>query len=439
MNDLALLRYELKKICSGKVFWISFLLTFICVLFSILYALGYFLSDITFDRLGKYEQNYFDEMRANGNGVYSDALYQAVDSEWEQLMQESFLEDESVLHSKEGKYAPTAADDSVVLGSFHSALMTVNRTQEIRAELAESARIIREEEESLGGYGDSYLIAKAELVESCYSQPMDLTLYRLDGWNSYFRIMLNNVGYHNALAILFLVLVCGGVYAGEREKEIDALIYATYAGRLRLYLVKTAAVACICAGIVILTQASGLIICLLHEQSLEGWDAPLALISGYAQTPLNLSVWQYVLLCWFMLWLVYLLSGMAAVTVSVFARKSLTGFISAALFSIGILFYLSSLSESMGTKEQIRFEQLRTWIPFAITWTQTYFSDCDTVRIGDMPMFRITVVIGVTIGAALILFVTGGLRYCRIMIGKRGNYGTETGSHQQTIWKKTGA
>lgn len=138
---------------------------------------------------------------------------------------------------------------------------------------------------------DSYQYKRNELIVKRYSGRSISAYYRTDGFEALF-----NCKFSLLLTLMLVVFAISPIMCSDREQGMHMLILSSKRGSRNLVCSKAAAAAILCCGTVIWFELVN-IITVSVTNGLYGWGNPIYSIPSFEQTPYNLTIIGYELIC----------------------------------------------------------------------------------------------------------------------------------------------
>lgn len=257
---MTLLRFELKKILSNKLFW--FALAALLIL------------------------NGLDVVRPWSN---DDAIRREVNAGAGEMY--TFLETadgaeiETYLKSETPRFFENIGKEKWANADYQSYLSQCEDTRILRKRFADNAR-------SLGraalDAGDDYGVRRNIAIVKAYSEDQAVGVRPTYGWDAFFPYYLDDV-----CVLLLVVLAVMLSQLADRASHADTVLLTTKRGRGVTLLVKAAAISLLAMVFTVVFTAANLLF--VHwRYGLWTWSAPAWAVSCLAAAPLNGPIWQMV-------------------------------------------------------------------------------------------------------------------------------------------------
>lgn len=417
MNHFPLYRYELSKLFHQRFARISIMLALILTIVSAVYSTGFIyellhpsiISD-TYYQLPRCKSEIF----YNYSEVYSDAYFAKVQAEQTQLNEEKMNFTEETAKQK-GKYGLTKDMDAVLFSDLYSQCIYMQNCTQTRLEITQSAQSIIESET------DAYLLQRAKLAEASYRKPLYLETFYDDGLAGYVENYLffgrKSCALH--IAVLLICFLCAGIFSAEHENGIFSMLYTTKKGRSRLFWAKYFASAIVVVVAVLSVQLIGFLTYAIRYYGIYGFDSSLQLLdlqmTDLSLCPFSLSNLQFLLICSGMQLLFFLLLLAVALLASIVFQKTVVAFLGSALLGISSaeLFYYCKNNAGAGLLQTL--ENMQLMLPSALLFPECYFSQMNTVRIGEYAVYRIYILLSICFLLLVLLSMAAYLAYTKAL------------------------
>lgn len=240
---------------------------------------------------------------------------------------------------------------------------------------------------TLEGSGHTYEIRRLKLMQQVYGSRAVTGYYDAYG----FALNYQKYDFSSLLAVLLLLIGVTPLFTAERECGMDVLLKTSRLGRRRTVGTKlwAAATFAVISGLVLFVTD------LIYLQTIypfDLWRAPLFSVTGYYNTPLNLTVGGFILLNWVAKLFGLCVAALVVATLSAVCRRSYFTF----FFGAGYLFAMMFLGEHVMIVNPL---SLLTFID--------YVKDFNTVNILGFPVLTIVALplVMLCFAAVLVAFI----------------------------------
>lgn len=299
-----LIRFELKKMLSGKFFWIVLcLLLAVNILLSCgAWELYNLFMDADENVLSTAEEglSFFDYFTSSRHATESMRRRYGVLAEISQEERDAF---EAAMGEKYGQdiweYLVPTEEMLTVPGYFGGNLSDLDYIsaytdmKKWNAEIEETYQNVLRSAKAYGREaleeGDNYAVRRNLNIIRLYSTPRREITSPIQGWDDDLfesRTML--------LVFLLVLLACAGSFSGERDRQTWLLLQTARNGRGKTLLAKYLAGAAAAAGFTILFQVTT-VLSICFKIGFLGASQPVFALSELKLFPYRLTVWQYAL------------------------------------------------------------------------------------------------------------------------------------------------
>lgn len=251
--------------------------------------------------------------------------------------------------------------------------------------------------------GDLYGVRTANLIEKTYAGRDIASYHRVNEFEPL-------LSYH--LSALFLLLLCvycaSNLFAGEKETQMQTLLWCTPNGKQIVFWAKITAFALFCLALGVLFFGVDLLVFWVCRRP-GGFFLPVYALESLTYTPLHCSILSFYLLLSVLKILGTWLVGMVAVLCSVLFKKSYQAFV-AGVLAVVALMVLSLFTDGV-------FSVIRWFDPMTLLISNRLFETLRLENIGGHPVFlsTLSMVSSVLFGCVFL----GGA--CRLYQRRRDN------------------
>lgn len=397
MKFLQLLRYELSKLLRQRFAKAAILLTVLLAVSSSIYSTGLFY-ELTHPQI--VSDTYYALPRCKANifyhysEVYSPEYFAKIEAERNRLMEEKQRLSEEALQMP-GKYGLTLGMDYTLFSDLYAQCIRMQNVTAQRNAIAESARSIMASEQ------DTYLQNRAALAVRAYSSPLYLKTYYDEGLACYVEndLFFGRKSYIQHILILAICFLCAGTFSAEHECNIYGMLYAAKNGRTPLFAAKHLSCYGMTVSLAVLCRLVGLLVYAIRYSGIYGFSSSIQLLSlqfsDLSLCPFTLSSLQFLLICFGMQMLFYLLMTQMTLLLSIATKNTMAAFIGSALIHIGSAELFFWIKSSAGSELLQLLERLQLVLPAALLFPECYFTQMNTIRIGDTAVYRLSILLAV--------------------------------------------
>ncbi len=289
--------------------------------------------------------------------------------------------------------------------------------EQYRDTAAKRAQILADAQSILQAEHDPYLQQRAALAINAYQQDLHLQTYYQEGIAGYIErcVFFGRNSYTQYIMILTVCFLCAGAFSAEHECNIYGMIYASKKGRTQLFAAKQIACNAVIVLLFVLTQCIGFSVYAIRYCGMHGFRSSLQTISvrlsDFTLCPFHVNNLQFLLIAAGMQLLFLLLIVQVALLLSVVTKHTMPSFVGAVLCAVCSTEGFYACKNIQNTEWMANFEKMQMFLPSALLFPECYFTRMNIVRVGDIPMYRLHILLIFCVVLWLILILLTYLSY----------------------------
>jgi len=214
---------------------------------------------------------------------------------------------------------------------------------------------------------NQYMKKVNETILNIYNGRYIKEYYKTDGFYSLF-----NYDFSSLLVFLLIILYASQIFVSEKDSGMYELIMTTEYSKEGYVLTKLKSFFLYCIFLTVVFYIVDLV-SFYECYYLRGFDMPLYVISGFEKTPLNIKIWQYLLLSFFVKLLGYFLVGLICSFVSTHSKNGQN--------SIMISLIIFLLLICLNSIEIDKVQNLLDLNPLKLLQNQNLFTSFQTINL----------------------------------------------------------
>ena len=378
---------ELKKLVKSKIVIVALLL-FIALDFTNIYR-NYNVSS-GFRDMSKVVTEARVVLQKNLDGKITDDKVKLIKTQVEKL---SKLEAGEFSEQKEPDsqfMTGYAYYDSYLWGIFNNYL---DHGQQYSEELSEKLYTSKENIDYYKGRND-YYVRENTLYQDTYSGRQIEEIYDTENLPDYFQYSFSAI-----LIIIMLLLGVVPVFSGECESDMDIILNTTPLGRRKTILGKISSTLIYTVLVTLIFSVCDFIAFLIFG-NMDGLNQKLYALDMFNYTPVDMKVWQFVLVMFAIKLLGMIILSLVFLLCSRLFKNSVTPFITGMIIFVLLMLCRTLFATHTG-------EVLNMLNPVSLIIYYSYFTSFSVVNIFGSPvfMYQLSVISGILIMTALILLI----------------------------------
>lgn len=229
--------------------------------------------------------------------------------------------------------------------------------------------------------GNTYGVAQCDLVEKTYSGRQFDVYYATDGYNTLF-----NYGLTSFLLLFIVIFFSSSVFTMEKEAGLMGFMLGTVNGRIPLSIAKiiTSVLLTSCVSVIFYSVE---FITFMSVLGLRGLSAPCYIMRNFFETPLNVSIGEFILILYALKIFGMIVFSLLSLTISSLSKKNYSAFL-ISFFVAVFLMYICAYSNGI-------FDVINIFNPIALLTTVEYLKYFDVRSFFGMPIFSyVSIILG---------------------------------------------
>lgn len=374
MKDL--LRYELKKLFTKRFLFIVILILLVANAFNI--------------------YNTYDRYHKNYNKEFSQAQWQIY-----KLVEGKLTQDKinKLVDYKNSLSSETKADKPIEyyinkdgdLAITEETLMKIKNAYQYSSSINELLQINDVQKSVLQEINNDYLLKEALLIENTYSKRTIDSFYNTEAYGTYF-----SYDFSSFLILMIIFFSTASLFSGEKETGMLSVIRSSKNGRIKLSLAKQWAVTINTVFISLVFFLCDFLMFLFCLRP-RGMFSPLYAISSFEYSPLNISIFEFLLLTYTIKIFGFVIFSLISAVLSSVFDKSYMVFVADFAFLI-LLMFISAFKTGL-------LEYINLINPINLLTNRNMFAKFNVINIFGEPVFKFVVVIVCAVFFAITLSV----------------------------------
>ncbi|GAB6107747.1 hypothetical protein [Fusibacter bizertensis] len=236
-------------------------------------------------------------------------------------------------------------------------------------------------------YSNLYKVRESRRVAALFSNRKIENFSYLEMYDYYFYYDFSVL-----LILLFFVYCASGIFITDKEIGFDCVLQTNIKGGQETTFAKLIALILFMTQIAVLFFVTEFCIFNILFKNVNNFSMPLYSVSNYRYTPLEIGIFQFCIIDFFLKLLGFITIGTCCLTISTFFKEIVPAFLTNLLV---ILLMLLRFDAVMGTGKIL----LKTINPFALLFNRTLFMNTEFINFLDFPIltYKISLVFAFTL------------------------------------------
>lgn len=290
-------------------------------------------------------------------------------SEYSKQCEKDFRENQETIVENSKYYTGFA------YGDMNMAQEHLNEISRLLSYASQSNEWIKEAKSNINYYDlidNQYMKKTNEEIVNIYNGRYINEYYKTDGFCS-----LLNYNFSSLLIFLLIILYASQIFVSEKESGMYELIMTTEHRNVGYVLTKLKSLILYCVFLTVMFYIVDLI-SFYKCYYLRGFDLPLYAVNGFEKTPLNIKIWQYILLSFFINLLGYFLISLICSYISIISKNGQSAII--------IAFIVFALLICLNSIEVGKIQNILDFNPLKLLQIQNLFASFKALNFFGAPI-----------------------------------------------------